>query len=160
MNCNVSGSKPIEVALDEWPDSVAKMSVEAEQIGDKVIKVTFAEEAGISQDTINLAQRLEAQPSDIREKIETMLQKESNRPVFPQRSSANPERREERLVDNLQTSAEKEYEYRKRSVRTSKGSIDPIIWLRSYYTNDSDQIHIIQTSEKLNHSYTALNRNF
>ena len=37
MNCNVSGSMPIEVALDELPDSVAKMSVEAEQIGDKVL---------------------------------------------------------------------------------------------------------------------------
>ena len=41
MNCNVSGSKPVEVALDELPDSVSKMSVEAEQIGDKVIKVSF-----------------------------------------------------------------------------------------------------------------------
>jgi hypothetical protein len=39
MNCNVSGSKQIEVALDELPDSVEKMSVAAEQIWDKVIKV-------------------------------------------------------------------------------------------------------------------------
>ena len=38
MNCNVSGSKPITVALDELPDSVEKMSVEAEQIGAKLLR--------------------------------------------------------------------------------------------------------------------------
>ena len=34
------------MALDELPDSVEKMSVEAQQIGDKVIKVSFTEYVG------------------------------------------------------------------------------------------------------------------
>ena len=46
VDCNVSGSKPIEVQIDEMPESVEKMSIEAEQIGDKVVKVSFTEYVG------------------------------------------------------------------------------------------------------------------
>jgi len=35
---------------------------------------------------------------------------------------------------------EKEYEQRNRSVRITKGAIDPILWLRNQYTNDAGQM--------------------
>jgi hypothetical protein len=75
MNCNVSGSKPIEVALDELPDSVAKMSVEAEQIGDKVIKVTFTEYVGRRKKTT----RIEVKQSELDQMI-----KDTDNPVSVQ----------------------------------------------------------------------------
>jgi len=75
MNCNVSGSKPIEVALDELPDSVAKMSVEAEQIGDKVIKVSFTEYVGRRKKTT----RIEVKQSELDQMI-----KDTDNPVSVQ----------------------------------------------------------------------------
>jgi len=61
MNCNVSGSKPIKVELDELPDSVEKMSVEAEQIGDKIVKVSFTEYVGRRKKTT----RIEVKQSEL-----------------------------------------------------------------------------------------------
>ena len=75
MNCNVSGSKPIEVALDELPDSVSKMSVEAEQIGDKVIKVSFTEYVGRRKKTT----RIEVKQSELDQMI-----KDTDNPVSVQ----------------------------------------------------------------------------
>ena len=69
-----------------------------------------------------------------------MLQGESRHPEFPQRPSADPERRAERLVDVLRGAPEREYQQRDRSVRTSRESIDPVIWLRNQYTNDWGQM--------------------
>ncbi len=46
VDCNVSKTKPIEVKEVELPPSAEKMTVEAEQIGDKVIKVSFIEYVG------------------------------------------------------------------------------------------------------------------
>jgi len=57
MDCNVSGSAPIEVKIDELPDMVAKMSVEAEQIGDKVVKVSFTEYVGRRKKTTRIEVR-------------------------------------------------------------------------------------------------------
>jgi hypothetical protein len=75
MSCNVSSSKPVEVALDEMPDSVEKMSVEAEQIGDKVIKVSFTEYVGRRKKTT----RIEVKQSELDQMI-----KDSDNPVSVQ----------------------------------------------------------------------------
>ena len=75
MNCNVSGSKSVEVALDELSDSVEKMSVEAEQIGDKVIKVTFTEYVGRRKKTT----RIEVKQSELDQMI-----KDTDNPVSVQ----------------------------------------------------------------------------
>ena len=62
------------------------------------------------------------------------------RPVFPARVVLNTERRQGLLGEQLRTSPKKKYETRERSVRTTSGVIDPITWLRSQYTNGSDQM--------------------
>ncbi len=45
-DCNVSGSRPVEVESADLPANVEKMSVEAEQIGDKVLTVSFTQYVG------------------------------------------------------------------------------------------------------------------
>ncbi len=46
VDCNVGKTTRIEVKEEELPPSAEKMTVEAEQIGDKVIKVSFIEYVG------------------------------------------------------------------------------------------------------------------
>lgn len=62
------------------------------------------------------------------------------RPTFPARPVANPERRQERLGEQLTDTPNKEYEKRERSVRITIGAFDPITWLRNQYTNEADQL--------------------
>lgn len=61
-------------------------------------------------------------------------------PSFPSRPVANPERRQERLGEQLSDAPDKEYEKRERSVRTTNGAIDPSLWLKERYTNDTSQM--------------------
>jgi hypothetical protein len=63
------------VALDELPDSVEKMTVEAEQIGDKVIKVSFTEYVGRRKKTT----RIEVKQSELDQMI-----KDTDNPVSVQ----------------------------------------------------------------------------
>ena len=46
VDCNVSKTRPVEVKEEELPPNAEKVSVEAEQIGDKVIRVSFIEYVG------------------------------------------------------------------------------------------------------------------
>ena len=46
MDCNVTDTRPIDVEEEKLPAGVEKVSVEAEQIGDKVVKVSFIEYVG------------------------------------------------------------------------------------------------------------------
>ena len=71
----MSGSKPVEVKVDELPAHVEKMSVEAEQIGDKVLKVSFTEYVGRRKKTT----RIEVKRSDLDKMI-----KDKDRPVSAQ----------------------------------------------------------------------------
>jgi len=61
-------------------------------------------------------------------------------PIFPTRTVTNPERRQERLRERLADAPEKEYEERERSVRITRGTVDPDLWLRNQYTNDTGQM--------------------
>lgn len=62
------------------------------------------------------------------------------KPLFPTRTSVNPERRETRLAEQIAGAPEKEYDVRNRSVRITRSEIDPATWLRSQYTNDDQQL--------------------
>ena len=57
VDCNVSGSKPVEVEADELPNKVEKISIEAEQIGDKVLKVSFTEYIGKLKKTTRIEEK-------------------------------------------------------------------------------------------------------
>ncbi len=75
VDCNVSGSKPIELKIDEMPESVEKISVEAEQIGDKIVKVSFTEYVGRRKKIT----RIEVKQSELDQMI-----KEKDNPVSVQ----------------------------------------------------------------------------
>ncbi len=64
----------------------------------------------------------------------------NGKPVFPKNSVSNPERSQERLEEQLSGAPEREHEKRERSVRTTRGAVDPSEWLRKKYTNDYGQM--------------------
>ncbi len=65
---------------------------------------------------------------------------EKQRPAFPEKTSNNPDRRQEKVKEQLADTSDKEYEDLKRSVRTSRGAVVPKIDLREQYTNDSGEM--------------------
>jgi len=75
VDCNVAVSKPVDVKADKLPDEVEKMSVEAEQIGNKVLKVSFTEYVGRRKKTT----RIEVKRSELDKMI-----KENDKPVSVQ----------------------------------------------------------------------------
>lgn len=61
-------------------------------------------------------------------------------PSFPNRTVANPERRQERLAEQLKDSPEKKYEPRTRSVCVTEATGYTRVWLRNQYTNEAGQM--------------------
>jgi len=62
------------------------------------------------------------------------------KPKFPSKKSSNSERREDKISKQYPEAPEKEYEKKTRSIRTSKGTIDPDTYLRSKYTNEEEEM--------------------
>ena len=61
-------------------------------------------------------------------------------PEFPTRSVSNPERRQAKLAEQHHDAPKKKYEPKQRSVRTTRGEIDPRTYLENQYINDDDQM--------------------
>lgn len=99
-------------------------------------KREHATELGVSLEDIEFLKN----HRDEVEQLKAALAAHKERPTFPTRPVANPERRQERLGEQLTDAPEKEYEKRERSVRTTNGAIDPTTWLRNQYTNEADQM--------------------
>jgi hypothetical protein len=134
--------KPAELKLDDLPESFVRDEKLANQLGmKKNVVAKLAEEAGIPVEVIQKAKMFADVPPEIQKKIDSLLfQYDKRKPKFPQRIPTSPERRQERLAEQMNDAPEKEYEQRNRSVRTTKGAIDPILWLRNQYTNDAGQM--------------------
>jgi len=99
-------------------------------------KREHATELGVSLEDIEFLKN----HRDEVQQLKAALAARKDRPTFPTRPVANPERRQERLGEQLTDAPNKEYEKRERSVRTTNGTIDPTTWLRNQYTNDADQM--------------------
>ena len=65
---------------------------------------------------------------------------DDRKPIFPTRAVSNPDRRQEKLLEQLNDATGKKYEKRDRSVRTTRGTVDPILWLEKTYTNETLQM--------------------
>lgn len=139
-----SFKKPQEVTTDQLLDGfmgadelirileIAKGKKESEEER----KRGHAIELGVSLEDIEF---LKSHPSEVEQlKLELAARKE--RPIFPTRSVSYPERRQERISDQLSEAQNKKYEKHERSIRTTNGAIDPTTWLRNQYTNESDQM--------------------
>ena len=68
------------------------------------------------------------------------LRAAKDKPEFPSRTVGNSERRQEHLSEQLEVVSTKEYEPRARTVRVTRTTIEPGIWLRNQYTNNSGQM--------------------
>ena len=101
----------------------------------------LCDEVGVSREEINLALEVtKASPED-RLSIQRLLRgQHENQPEFPQRRSADPERRRRILRDQLFDSSSKEYQSRERKSRTTRGTIVPSVHLCEQYTNDAGQM--------------------
>ncbi len=129
--------KPGEVSLGDLPDQFERNEKVADLLGMKKDVVSkLAEEAGIPTEDIDLLRRYPEEFSQWKAQIVAREEK----PVFPTRTITNPERRQERIKDQLSESQKKEYEERERSVRTTRSTIEPVLWLREQYTNDNGQM--------------------
>lgn len=99
-------------------------------------KRELATKLDVSLEDIELVKNLKNHPG-VLEQVKANL---AARPSFPTSPVANPEQRQERLVEQLTDAPDKEYEKRERSVRTTNRTIDPITWLRNQYMNEDDQM--------------------
>ncbi len=128
---------PSELTLDDLPESFVRDEKLADQLGmKKNVVAKLAEEVGISTEDIEL---LTKDPEGFRQwKAERELKEK--KPEFPERVSANPERRKKQLRNQVKDDSEKDYERKKRSVRTTRKTIDPPLYLKENYTNNADQL--------------------
>ena len=134
--------KPGELTLDDIPEEFTTDETLAAQLGMKKDDIAkLAEKAGISKTVLDYARQIEKAPRELQQKIDSLLQGESKRqPHFPEKSSAEPERRQEQLIEQYGNADEKEYEPRTRSVRVTEATEDVRVWLKENYTNKEDQM--------------------
>ena len=129
--------EPIDLTLDDLPDSFIRDEKLAQQLGMKMdVVAKLAEEAGVTAEDIEL---LRQHPEEF-DQWKAAMSAQKQKPAFPERASSNPERRREKLEEQMGDAPKKEYEQRDRSVRTTRGTVDPTQWLRNQYKNEDGQM--------------------
>ena len=125
--------KPSELTLDDLPDAFIRDEKLADQLGmKKNVVAKLAEEIGIPTEYIEF---MKQNPEKIKQLMDNVSAKEQ-KPSFPERPVSDPDRRGERLSEQINDAPDKEYKHKNRSIRTTAGKIDPIPWLRNHYTNN------------------------
>ena len=142
---------PSEITLDDLPDVFKKDERSAKMLDMPVSKARIidivAPGLGVSADVLSLM--IDAPPETINQ-IRSILQSSPESDfvhppppqdtLFPTRSVSNPERRTERTLVELARAPNQKYVEKLRSVRASKGEIDPKTWLSAQYTNDDGEM--------------------
>jgi hypothetical protein len=129
--------RPEELSLGDLPKEFDRNEKLADLLGmKKDVVFKLAEAAGIPVEDINLLRRYPEEFTQWKAQIAARNEK----PAFPIKTVQDPERRQEQLERQLEETDRKEYEERERRVRTTRGTIDPSVWLREQYTNDDDQM--------------------
>ena len=138
--------KPSDLLLEELPDSFKHDEKLAKQLRMKQNVIgKFAEEIGIPMEDIELLK----QHYEEFQQWKISLSAKTQPPAFPIRSSSNKDRRDEQVSKQYDEAPKKKYKDRRRSVRTTKGTIDPKPWLKNQYTNDSGQMICQICKEKM-----------
>ena len=108
------------------------------------LRSTAAETLGFSslEEAQKMARILREDPEFV-----SKWEAEKQKPTFPEKTSQDSERRRKKLAEEYADTPEKEYEPQTRSVRTSRGDVDPSHSLREQYTNPEGQM-ICQVCEK------------
>lgn len=130
--------KPSELTLDDLPESFVHNERLAQKLGmQKNVVKKLAEEVGVEPEDI---EAIKQNPEEFKQWKETVAKKAN--PAFPTRPVNDPVRREKKISKQHDDAPKKDYEIRDRSVRITRGSIDPEpkTWLREQYTNNSNQM--------------------
>ena len=122
-----------------------KPSLAEEAAQEASSRLSTAKVLGFTADELETLDLIKKYPDELAMLKERLLARETRpqpaeKPAFPARTSANPERREERVAEQYEQSSAKTYEQCEQSVRTSRNTVDPNVWLRSLYTNDDGQM--------------------
>ena len=172
--------KPSEIALDDLPNSFKKDEQLAKELSMPISKTRIidiiAPKIGVSSDILN---GIIDAPPEMLKQIESLLQSESDfsdlalsaslhfdrasssQPAsFPVSSVSNPARRKSLVLEELEDAPDQEYVVKPRSVRTTKGAIDPKTWLRTLYTNDDDEMVCQICQEEMPFKYRGGNYYF
>ncbi|NLI08235.1 MAG: hypothetical protein GX457_14260 [Thermotogaceae bacterium] len=131
--------RPGEIILDELPEQFERSEKLADLLGmKKDIVAKLAEEAGVNQETIELARELERNP-DILKSVQEQIKRKKGID-FPNQKVVDPERRKNKIIEELQVSSDKQYEPRTRSVRVSEATQNARTSLQNRYTNENKQM--------------------
>jgi len=138
--------KPGEITTDQLLDEFLGATELTESLGivegadqsEDERKREHATELGVSLEDIEFLKN----HRDEVEQLKAALATRKEHPTFPTRPVVNPERRQERLGEQLSDTPDKEYEKRERSVQVPTEITDEVIktWLRNQYTNDENQM--------------------
>lgn len=129
--------RPCDLSPEELPDSF----IRDEKLADlleikKGVVAKLAEKAGVSEEDIVL---LKQHPEEFKKWKDTITAKKE-KPAFPIRAVINSERRQEKLLKDIDEAPEKEYEPRTRSVRITQAFEYTRTWLKGQYTNELYQM--------------------
>ena len=135
--------KPCDLTLDDLPESFDRDEKLADQLGmKKKLQEKFVEGAAksfgfdSSEEAKEMAELKRKDPKGYKKWRESY----NSRAAFPERATQDSERRGKQVGEQYGEASKKKYEPQERSVRTSRGDIDPDFSLRSQYTNEDDQM--------------------
>ena len=136
-NPNGNFRKPSELTLNQLPDSFTRDERLANQLGMQ------SERDDVPGLILRFVREQEMSPEEL---WDLLFPRDSRRvtpvaqPSFPESPVRNPERRASQVLTDLNEAPNQVYEDRPRSVRTSRGLIDPKTYLKERYTNEADQM--------------------
>lgn len=163
--------KPSEISIDDLPDLFMRNEQLRIKLGMPMSRKrkieTISQELNVSSDF--LSKIIEASPK-VKARIESFLHSPSDNGFtdgrtdqetpFPVRSVRDPERRKRLVITELEDAPDQEYERKVRSVRTSKGPIEPKTWLTEQYRNEEGQVVCQICQEKMPFQYHGGNYYF
>ena len=144
--------KPSDIRLEDLPDDFTSDDTLAENLGIKrpLVENELAKVAkSIGVDDPSDLQYLRDNYEDFRKWRKNREKKEEKQQAFPQHEVHNPDRRRQKIREQVREAPSKQYNTEERSVRTSRnsGKQDIDIYLRDLYTNE-DGIMVCQICKK------------
>jgi hypothetical protein len=129
--------KPSDLNLNDLPEEFIPNEKLADQLGmRKDIFAKLAEEAGIPAEDIDLLRKY---PEEFNQ-WKAMVSAKKEDYIFPSRPSADPERREQKIIEKYKKAPKKKYEKVTQSTKTTENTIDPKTWLNETYKNDAGEL--------------------
>lgn len=128
--------KPSQLRINDLPESFIRESVLVQKLGMKTdIDKNIVEKIGISTEDVYFIKEYSER---FKEWKESML-KENNKSSFPKKRVKDSGRRQEKIIEEIKSAPNKEFDIRERSVKKST-SKDEHSSLRAKYTNEDHEM--------------------